>query len=95
MNHIPARAVAAATLSLLLAAAPAVAQTGTVSVPSAPAATGKDKNSSEIICEKQEATGSRLTKRRVCMTRAQWADLKLQDRQEIERAQVRRGTSGQ
>ena len=93
MNHIPARAVAAATLSLLLAAAPALAQTGTASVPSPPAAT--DKNSSEIICEKQEATGSRLTKRRVCMTRAQWADLKLQDRQEIERAQVRRGTSGQ
>lgn len=95
MFHIAARTVAVAALSVLLAGSPLMAQTATTSVPSAPAATDKAKNSGELICEKQEATGSRLTKRRVCMTRAQWADLKLQDRQEIERAQVRRGTSGQ
>ena len=46
----------------------------------------------EMICEKQEVVGSRLATRRVCHTRAQWADLRLQDRQEIERVQTQRGS---
>ncbi|MEO8175979.1 MAG: hypothetical protein ABI626_04900 [Sphingomicrobium sp.] len=46
----------------------------------------------EMVCEKQEVVGSRLALRRVCHTRAQRADLRLQDRQEIERVQVQRGS---
>lgn len=46
----------------------------------------------EVVCEKQEETGSRLAVRRVCMTRSQWADRKGQDRQEIERVQTQRGS---
>ena len=69
------------------AAAPAPAQTA------APARVGPDPN--EVICEKQEVLGSRLSSRRVCHTRAEWADLKLQDRQELERAQTRRGMKGE
>jgi hypothetical protein len=45
----------------------------------------------EVVCEKQLVPGSRLATKRVCMTRAQWADLKSQDREEIEKVQVRRG----
>ena len=45
----------------------------------------------EVVCEKQEVLGSRVASKKVCMTRAQWADLKSQDREEIEKVQVRRG----
>lgn len=73
--------------ALAQAAAAAPAQT------SVPARVGPDPN--EVICEKQEVLGSRLSSRRVCHTRAEWADLKLQDRQELERAQTRRGMKGE
>ena len=56
-------------------------------------ASGTDPN--EVICERQEVLGSRLAKRKVCHTRAEWADLKLQDRQDLERAQTRRGMKGE
>ncbi|HVE01118.1 MAG TPA: hypothetical protein VNB78_05420 [Sphingomicrobium sp.] len=45
----------------------------------------------EMVCEKQGVPGSRLVAARVCHTRAEWADLKGQDRQELERVQVQRG----
>jgi len=48
-------------------------------------------NPNEVICEKQPVTGSRLGTKRVCKTRAQWADERLQDRQGIEKVQVERG----
>jgi hypothetical protein len=35
--------------------------------------------------------GSRLQTKRICMTRSEWADVKSQDRQAIERAQTQRG----
>lgn len=55
----------------------------------------KSPDPNEVICEKHGVPGSRLATRRVCRTRAQWADLKLQDRQELERVQVQRGTKGE
>ena len=42
----------------------------------------------QMICEKQEVVGSRLATEKVCHTRAQWADLRLQDRQGIDKAQT-------
>jgi hypothetical protein len=45
----------------------------------------------EMVCERQAIPGSRLAAARVCHTRAEWADLKGQDRQELERVQVQRG----
>jgi hypothetical protein len=86
-----ARALAAASTALFIASA---AGAETAPAPAKPT-TGKAEDPNQVICEKQQPTGSRLAVRRVCMTRAQWADLKLQDRQEIERVQVRRGMSGQ
>jgi invasion protein IalB len=72
----------------------ALAQPAQEGMPDAnPAATaGKSFNPNEVVCEKQEETGSRLAVRRVCMTRSQWADRKSQDRQEIERVQTQRGS---
>jgi hypothetical protein len=42
----------------------------------------------QIICEKIVVTGSRLSSKRVCGTRAEWAERRLRDRQEVERAQL-------
>ena len=42
----------------------------------------------QVVCEKQEETGSRLGGKRVCMTRSQWAEQRRLDRQEIDKAQV-------
>ena len=43
------------------------------------------------VCEDVEVLGSRLTTKRVCMTRAQWAEQKRLDREEINRVQTQRG----
>ena len=83
------RASLVAALALGLSA-PAFAQ-----APAAPAPTTAAQNPNEIVCQKQEETGSRLAKKKVCMTRAEWADRQLQDRQELERAQTRRGMKGE
>jgi predicted secreted protein len=80
-------------MAALLVAVPAAAQTAAAPSPAPATATGSAQDLNKIICEKQEVIGSRLATRRVCMTRAEWADRKLQDRQEIERVQVQRGSN--
>ena len=69
------------------AAAPTQAQANTNAKPA------NDPN--ELVCQKQEITGSRLGAKRICMTRSEWADRRLQDRQELERVQVQRGAKGE
>lgn len=81
-----------AAAMLAATAAPALAQP---TANSAPVNAKPVENPNEIVCEKQETTGSRIGARRVCMSRAEWADRKLQDRQELERVQVQRGTKGE
>ena len=77
----------------LVVAAPSIAQ---APAPPAPALKVKQPNDpNEVVCERQESTGSRIASRRVCMTRAQWADRQLQDRQELERVQIQRGAKGE
>ena len=46
---------------------------------------GYDPN--ERVCEKIIVTGSRLATKKVCMTRAQWAERQRDDRDAVERAQ--------
>lgn len=59
-------------------------------------AAAKPVNANEIVCEKQETTtGTRLGAKRVCMTRGEWADRRMQDRQELERVQIQRGAKGE
>jgi hypothetical protein len=77
-----------------LASAPSAAQTTPAGAPAANSQKAAD-TANEVVCERQAVTGSRVASRRICMTRAQWADLKLQDRQEVEKAQTRRGMKGE
>jgi hypothetical protein len=81
-----------AALLAILISIPAIAQT-TPPASSPPAQKPLDPN--QVICEKQEVVGSRLATRRVCHTRAQWADLKLEDRQAIDKMQTNRGFKGE
>jgi hypothetical protein len=67
----------------LPAASPAQAMAGEKN---APQAAGEDPN--QKVCENITLVGSRLAKKRVCATRAEWADRKLQDRQAVEKAQT-------
>jgi len=41
----------------------------------------------EKICQSETVIGSRLAKRRVCATRAEWEERNRQDRQAVEQAQ--------
>ncbi|HEY0414476.1 MAG TPA: hypothetical protein VGD66_15180 [Allosphingosinicella sp.] len=72
----------------LLAAALAAAGTA-APLPAAPPAAGTD--ATKKICRLQETIGSRLGGTRICRTRAEWEDLKLQSRRTVERVQS--GTS--
>lgn len=73
-----------AVLAAILMGMPAIAESPPAASPPA-SQRGPDPN--QVICERQEVVGSRLQKRKVCMTRAQWADLRLQTRQDLEHAQ--------
>lgn len=83
------------TGATIAVAVPAVAQNETA--PAAQASTGTPPRTSasgrrpldpgEVVCERQEVLGSRLARRKVCMTRAEWAERRRLDREEIRRAQ--------
>jgi hypothetical protein len=69
--------------------APAFAQAAQSAQPQQQTAKpAKDPN--EIVCEKQTALGSRLATQRVCKTRAQWAEERLLNRQDVDKAQMQR-----
>jgi len=76
------------------ASAPALAQVQS-NPPAASQQQASPQNPNEIVCHKQEVTGSRLGAKKVCKTRAEWADLQLQDKQELTRVQTQRGNAGQ
>jgi hypothetical protein len=88
MISISSRAVA--VMATLLACAPAAAQTAPAPGPAPVAAS----NANEVVCQKQQVLGSRLQSRRVCKTRAEWADLQHQDRQDLEQKQTQRYMKG-
>jgi hypothetical protein len=44
----------------------------------------------EVVCEKEQDTGSRLLSKKVCMSRAQWAEQRRIERMEIDKAQTQR-----
>jgi hypothetical protein len=92
MVHKFARGAAAVFIAAVICS-PAVADTPPSA--NAPAARKSGTDPNEVICQRQEVVGSRLQKRRVCMTRAQWADLRLQDRQALDKAQTMQGMKGE
>jgi invasion protein IalB len=63
-------------------AVPAAAQTD------APSAGKKKGDPNEMVCEKQEVLGTRLATKRVCKTRAEWAEQRRLQRSDLERTQV-------
>ena len=74
---------AAVATAVLCVPALAVAQ----SVAPAPAPQPQaDPN--ERVCETVTMLGSRLSKKRICASRAEWEQMRLRDRQEVERAQM-------
>jgi len=85
----------AASAAALLASTPAAAETAAAATASAATSQKPADPNNEAVCEKQEITGSRLGTRRICLTRAKWAERRLQDRQEIEKAQTNRGMKGE
>jgi Ni/Co efflux regulator RcnB len=79
---------AAAMVLSPLVAAPAYAQQDQSQQQQQQQNARKALDPNQVVCEKQEETGSRLGGKRVCMTRSQWAEQRRLDRQEIDKAQV-------
>lgn len=89
--HLRSGLIVIGTALAGLASAPLAGQTA----PNSPAGQVKPaKDMNEMVCERQRELGSRLASAKVCHTRAEWAELRSQDRQEIELVQQRRGTQG-
>jgi hypothetical protein len=70
-------------LCLSLIASPGFAET------TQPASNGSTAaaDPNEKVCQNETVVGSRLAKRRVCATRAEWEERNRQDRQVVEQAQ--------
>ena len=86
--------------AIFLAVAAGLATSGIASEPStnaagvaaeAPAKTSKKvKDPNEKVCETHGVLGSRLAKRRICATRAEWAERRQRERDIIDRTQSQR-----
>lgn len=72
-----------AALATTIAAA--AATHGWATPPAAPS--GPNTDPRQIVCVTESKTGSRLDRRRVCRTRAEWAEHRTQFRNSVERAQ--------
>lgn len=75
-----------ACATLLVSAAPAIAQTPTTT---SAAPTSKAKDPNRVICERIKDTSSRIGGKRVCMTATQWEEQRRRDREYVEDAQQR------
>jgi hypothetical protein len=54
----------------------------------------KARDPNEQVCKNEEVLGSRLAVRRVCMSRSEWAQRQLEDRQRTEQTQLQRHAIG-
>ena len=73
----------------------AVAALGTTAAFAGDTGSKKQRDPNEVVCEKQKELGSRLAVKRVCMTRAEWAERRRLDRMELEKTQVNQPMKGQ
>lgn len=62
----------------------AIAVTLPAAVSAAPETPKAPPDPNEKICENVAQIGSRLSKKRICATRAEWAERRLQDRKDAE-----------
>ena len=51
---------------------------------------GPNQDPNQVICRTEREIGSRLSRRRVCRTRAEWAALEQQTRATVDRTQTYR-----
>lgn len=72
----------------------AVASPATAQDNSASSRKHKARDPNEQVCKSEEVLGSRLATRRVCMSRAEWAERTHGDRQAVERIQLQRHALG-
>ena len=56
---------------------------------------GPNQDPTQIVCRTETEIGSRLNRRRVCRTRAEWAEHQRMYRQHVERAQQQSQSAGQ
>lgn len=82
--------------AVLVSSVTAIAQTPE-EAPDAPTTqkTQPNQDPNEVVCVRESQVGSRLNVRRVCRTRAEWAEHRAQYKQALERAQNNTQTSGQ
>lgn len=80
-------------LPMLALAAPAVADPEAQQNGSASTAK-PEKDPDRVICRTQEEIGSRLRKKKVCMTAAQWREVNYQSGQVTERKSTQIGRDG-
>lgn len=67
--------------------APAFAQ---AAQPTQQATTKPAKDPNEVVCERQEEIGTRLGSQKICKTRAEWAEERRSNRQDVEKIQTQR-----
>lgn len=79
-------------LAAICLAAPAIAADQPKPEPTTEEA--EDDSQNRMVCKRQKSTGSRVKSEKVCMTAAQWAQLKSDQRQATERVQSTRWTDG-
>ena len=72
-------------------ASPAFAQSAQPTQQQQAGKPARDPN--EIVCERQQQLGSRIASARVCKTRAEWAEERRTQRQDIDKAQMQRDLS--
>ncbi len=85
MRHVPRMTALAAMITYAIAV-PAAAQN------SSPSAGKKKADPNQIVCEKHEVLGTRLATKRICKTRAEWAEKRRLERSDLERIQVGGGS---
>lgn len=74
---------------LIVVSALLVATAGFAQTPGPVAATGSSLNQNETVCRVIAETGSRLSRSRVCKTRAQWEQQRREMREDVERGQLK------
>lgn len=62
--------------------------------PQQQAANAQHDPANDVVCERQQDTGTRLSSHKICHTRAQWQQLRYDDRDAIEKIQRERPMNG-
>jgi len=90
MHRLSAAALILAGVSMPPSALAAQAPAESSAQPAKPQNPAATDDPARIICEKVEQIGTRIGSKRVCMTAAEWAEQRRQNREVVEHAQQTR-----